>query len=119
MATLKIGGQERLIWLDMGIAYDYEITTGRALHQDIADISTGQSFVKIVDLLYTALSAPIRDKNGVVSFRPRDVATWLAKEPEAGETFARLLNDAFAIESTNDAAEGDQEKKKAAAIGKN
>lgn len=116
MATLKIGDKERTVWLDMGIAYDYEITTGRALHEDIADITTGKSLVKVVDLLYTALSVPIREKGGVVDFRPRDVAAWIAKEPKAAEQFARLLNDAFAIPA-GEAGEGDDEKKTAAAIG--
>lgn len=119
MATIKIGGKERQIWLDMGIAYDYEITTGRALHADINDITAGASLVKVVDLLYTALSVPIREKGGTVDFRPRDVATWIATEPNVTEKFARLLNDAFAIPH-DEAGEGEEEKKKkaAAATGK-
>ena len=116
-ATIHIGGKDRAVWVDMGIAYDYEVTTGRALHSDINEIVTGGSLVKVVDLLYTALTVPIREKGGIVDFRPRDVAAWIAAEPTAAERFAKLLNDAFAIPA-GDAGEVDEGKKTtAAAIG--
>jgi hypothetical protein len=114
-ATINIGGKDRMVWMDMGIAYDYEVTTGRALHGDINDIVSGGSLVKVVDLLYTALTVPIREKGGIVDFRPRDVAAWIAKEPTAAEKFAKLLNDAFAIPA-EDAGEVDAGKKKKAAV---
>jgi hypothetical protein len=116
--AIFIGGKERPVQVDMGLAYDYEITTGRALHEDINAITSGLSLVKIVDLMYTALAVPIREKGGIVDFRPRDVAAWIAETPTAAEKFARILNDAFGIPVSDEPLPDEGEKKKRAAIGK-
>lgn len=116
--TLFIGGKERAVQVDMGLAYDYEVTTGRPLHEDINHIVTGNSLVKIVDLMYTALAVPIRERGGVVDFRPRDVAAWVAESPTAAEKFARIMNDAFSIPASDQPESEQGEKKSKAAIGK-
>lgn len=112
-ASIDIGGQIRAIQIDQGTAYDYEITTGRALHNDLTEITTGQSLVKVVDLIYTCLITPIRERGGVVDFRPRDVAVWINESPGIVDQFGRILTDAFVVPV--DKEEKEEKKTKAAA----
>jgi hypothetical protein len=117
-ATINIDNKDRVVWLDYGIAYDYELMTGRTLHTDLAGLKANYSIVILADLFYVALSVPIREKQGIVDFRPRDVARWMHQEPPVVERFLKLLDDAFAV-PTNDGGEVDAgKKKKAAPIGK-
>ena len=109
--SIEIGGKVRAIQVDNGTAYDYEITTGRALHNDLAEITSGQSLVKAVDLIYTCLVTPIREKGGVVDFRPRDVSVWITENPEIVDQFGRILTDAFVVPADVE----DTEKKTTAA----
>lgn len=92
---VNIGGKDRQVQIDAGIAYDYEIETGRPLAADFDEILSGGSMVRAAQLFYTVLATPIRLQGGVVDFTPRDVSVWAIREPDKMKQIGQMVADAF------------------------
>lgn len=130
---IRIGKQERPISFGYGVAYTYEVTTGKSYNglvrkvsqmlmqstgtedaniEDAARALDSFQIVPFVDLIYHGLLHAHRKEKLPVTFDASDVAEWLFEDQECMQKCMLLFFESLPRPDGEEPGEGDAKKKK-------